>query len=380
MKENTKRFWQFRSRRKCSAWIMLVASITILYLPISPFLTLWRIGNNNKNNVIQMDQYSVISAPLPGPPLDICSDAAKYIPDQVSNHWKYIDQEVENHYPKVKVSGGIFLYPRQTSILSYLIRQIQIGLNRKMTICETGFGSGHSLALFIEVVAQSWTNNNDSGSVTHRTNQLVHIVSFDKFDRPYQVPLWRHFNDTIGATHTHGLTLEYVAGDSCKTVPTYLSDAATSSAKERKQVGAENFHCDILHGSSLCPTDNIDLVEHSPCGVLLTSTAMSDLSDRQVYFGPNAQWRKLRDRQCITDVVCFHEDKQDIRRDLVFAKKGSTHSGKFCIAMTTGKCQKSIYGSNKDVNQAMCNTDIHSVVASLQLEKVCCQDQILAPV
>jgi hypothetical protein len=256
-----------------------------------------------------------------------------------------------------------------------------------MTICETGFGSGHSLALFAAVVGQGWTDhsnhNNNSKSVTtpRIANQLVRIVSFDKFDRPYQLPLWRRFNSTMsgGSTYGNGITLDIVVGDSCRTVPTYLSDAATSKTKELNKLGTETFRCDILHGSSLCPTDNIDLVEHSPCGVLLTSTAMDELSDRQVYFGPNAQWRKLRDRQCITDIVCFHEDKQDIQRDMVFAKKGSTHIGRFCIAMTTGKCQKSTNGSNKYVNQGNCTTDIHSVVSSLKLQNICRQDQLLAP-
>jgi hypothetical protein len=377
MKENTKRFWQFRTKRKCYYWITVISSFVAINLPFAWIL--WHIGDDN-HNAIQTD-HSVItgSKTLSHPPPDVCDNPGRYIPDQISSHWRYIDETVQNGYPNARVSGGIFLYPRQTSILSYLIRQIQAGLNRKMTICETGFGSGHSLALFAEIVA-GYNKHNNSKSVTPGTDQQVHIVSFDKFDRPYQMPLWHHWNDTIGGGQPQRLVLEFVAGDSCRTVPAFLSDSVPNMPreKERKHPAAKNFHCDVLHGSSLCPTDNIDLVERSPCGVLLTSTAMNELTDKQVYFGKHAQWRNLRQQQCITDIVCFHEDRQDISRDFVFAKRGSTHVGKFCIAMTTGKCQKPSGGPKRDNN--VCNTDIHAVVKSLQLQEICRQDQIPAPV
>ena len=124
----------------------------------------------------------------------------------------------------------------------------------------------------------------------------------------------------------------YVKGDSCETVPKYLS--------------TRNHNCDVLHGSSLCPTDNIDLVYGSPCGVILTSTAMSSLSDPAVYFGPQAQWRRLRDEGCINDITCFTEGTSVLERDFLFAPKGREVSHSFCFAVTTGKCQK--YGTRID--------------------------------
>ena len=154
----------------------------------------------------------------------------------------------------------------------------------------------------------------------------VRVISFDKFDRPYQLPIWQHLNKTNSNAHNkqdkgsdyHGRTnsFEFVKGNSCKTVGKHLP----------------SLQCDVLHGSSLCASDNIDLVENSPCGVLLTTTAMNTLNDRQVYFGPNAQWRKLRERKCISNMVCFQEDTIDLQRDFIFAKRDSTPTGQFCIA------------------------------------------------
>ena len=125
---------------------------------------------------------------------------------------------------------------------------------KSLTICETGFGSGHSMSLFHEAAA--------SASHTTHTGIDTRIVSFDKFDREYQLPLWHYMNETS----TTGVHHEYYAGNSCNTVPKQLSSSSTSK-NDRGRI-----QCDILHGSSLCQTDNIDLVENSPCGVLLTST------------------------------------------------------------------------------------------------------------
>jgi hypothetical protein len=106
---------------------------------------------------------------------------------------------------------------------------------------------------------------------------------------------------------------------------------------------------------------------------------MGDLKDRQVYFGPNAQWRRLRDRGCITKPVCFEEDVLDVQRDFVFAKQGSTiPKSKFCIAMTTGKCSKE---TNRD---SVCTSDISKVVSQLLYpdnpdNKLCPHYQVEAP-
>jgi hypothetical protein len=283
----------------------------------------------------------------------IACDQHDLVGEDVFRSWKFIDETLAEHYNQDRVSGGIFLYPRQASLLTALIGKISDALDhREVTICETGFGSGHSLALFLNAVAHK--------------NKLV-VVSFDKFDRPYQLPLWHHFNETY-SQEDQDHRLVYVAGDSCKTVPDHLF-------RETNHVPEGKFQCDILHGSSLCGTDNIDLVEHSPCGVLLTTTAMGDLRDRTVYFGPRAQWRQLRERGCITDPVCFEEDVLKVQRDFVFAKQGSAHTSQFCIAMTTGKCGRDGGSSSK----ASCTTDIYQVVSELRLDKLCPHYQVDAP-
>jgi hypothetical protein len=248
-----------------------------------------------------------------------------------------IDRTLSEKYPTARVSGGIFLYPRQASLLTTLIGEIttQIG-NRQVTLCETGFGSGHSLALFGYAAAK----------------RPMRILSFDKFDRPYQLELWKTLNTTI----FQNLSLSYVAGNSCKSVPTTLSE--------------DDVKCDILHGSSLCESDNIDLVEHSPCGTLLTSTAMGSLNDKAVYFGRNAQWRKLRDRGCITEPVCFQEAPVHLERTFVFGKEGESFTSVFCIAMVTGTCS---------IQQSSCQSDLYSAVATIGLNGLCPRYQIPVP-
>jgi len=282
------------------------------------------------------------------------------IGESVFHQWKYIDETIEREFPNSKVSGGIFLYPRQASILTHLIKCIHAGLGdrRKMiTVCETGYGAGHSMALFQE--ASTFIGP-------------VRVISFDKFDRPYQLRIWHHFNKTISASpirqpqndddHNRKKLFDFVEGDSCKTVPNHLP----------------SFQCDILHGSSLCPTDNIDLVENSRCGVLLTSTAMNSLNDRQVYFGPNAQWRRLRERNCISNITCFQEDGElSLLRDFIFAKEGSSQTGKFCVAVTTGRCQRDKLDS--EIMSEKCTTDIDQLLIQLDLNKVCTQYQIETP-
>ena len=281
------------------------------------------------------------------------------IGESVFRQWNYIDETIEREFPKSKVSGGIFLYPRQASILTHLTKIIHAGLgdgdhSKTITICETGYGSGHSMALFQEA----------SISIGP-----IRLISFDKFDRPYQLPIWHHFNESssisAGDDHNRTKTFDYVKGNSCETVPKHL----------------QLIQCDVLHGSSLCPTDNIDLVENSPCGVLLTSTAMNSVNDRAVYFGPNAQWRKLRKRNCISNIVCFQEDDTHtlaLKRDFIFAKQGSKRTGKFCVAVTTGRCRRdkpdSIAMSEK------CTADLKQLLSQLNLNKMCPQYQIETPV
>jgi hypothetical protein len=238
----------------------------------------------------------------------------------------------------------MFLNPRQAAILTALVRRISKSLNRTITVCETGFGSGHSLSLFLNAAPNA------------------HVVTFDKFDRPNQLPLWNHLNKTYSQDHK----LEYFAGDSCRTVPENLSSHKGVPGK---------IQCDVIHGSSLCSTDNIDLVENSPCGALLSSTAMSNLDDKSVYFGPRAQWRALRERGCISDPVCFEEGLLEVEGGSVFEKEGSM--SKFCIAMTTGRCQKR---DGPGSSESSCTTAIHRVISQLHLGKLCPQYQLKAPV
>ena len=130
--------------------------------------------------------------------------------------WRLI-HNITSLYPGSDVSGGLFLYPRQTILLTYLVQREIASRAAKNTasenlepfrICETGFGSGHSAALFLSSAPN------------------VEVVSFDKYDRPYQSASFSALQGYFG----HRLTR--VVGDSCDTVKTYKKG------------------CHFLHGSS----------------------------------------------------------------------------------------------------------------------------------
>jgi hypothetical protein len=131
--------------------------------------------------------------------------------------WKLINN-ITSLFPGADVSGGIFLYPRQTLLLTYLLQRevssrarglIQTQKTQKrFRICETGFGSGHSAALFLSAAAN------------------VEVVTFDKFERPYQDATFYALRSAFGQRLTR------VVGDSCRTVQNY------------------NKECDFIHGSS----------------------------------------------------------------------------------------------------------------------------------
>mmetsp|Transcript_27038 Transcript_27038/g.41413 ORF Transcript_27038/g.41413 Transcript_27038/m.41413 type:complete len:276 (-) Transcript_27038:249-1076(-) len=208
--------------------------------------------------------------------------------------------------------------------------------NRPFQICETGFGAGHSAALFL-----SSFDNDD-------VKMDVRVVTFDKFDRPYQLPIVKKLQQKFEGR------LTYIQGNSCKTVPAYLEkkqEHRNGSGRTRDETDGNNVNddtfdfagCDFLHGSSLCPTDNIDLVRHAKCGTILTSTAMHSLSDTAVYFGPNAQWRKLREDRCIADITCFRENPLELDPDhsYIFAKNMKIIAHEFCFARVTGVCHYS---------------------------------------
>jgi hypothetical protein len=86
--------------------------------------------------------------------------------------WFEIDETVAR-FPDLPVSGGIFLYPRQRSILTVLVQAMSVGrevlqqqerqrrkalpqfsqeplyIEPPLRICESGFAAGHSAALFL---------------------------------------------------------------------------------------------------------------------------------------------------------------------------------------------------------------------------------------
>ncbi|KAL7552327.1 hypothetical protein ACHAWF_015555 [Thalassiosira exigua] len=239
--------------------------------------------------------------------------------NMLRDSWGMIDKITEL-YPGSDVSGGIFLYQRQQLLIAYLVQQeiasrAADGLDpnnvKPFRVCETGFGSGHSAALFLSAAPN------------------VEVVTFDKFNRPYQNAivhgLWGYFGRR---------RLTRVFGDSCETVKSY------------------GKKCDFLHGSSLCPTDNIDLISKSSgVGVTLTSTAMNSLEDGSVYFGKRkakwarakfgelAQFQNLTSRACIENTLCFQEMEVVLDAHLYLARgKSQTTTHKFCFAMNTGIC------------------------------------------
>eukprot|EP00956_Cyclotella_meneghiniana_P022772 scaffold43433_cov74-Cyclotella_meneghiniana.AAC.6 len=235
--------------------------------------------------------------------------------DMLIESWNMIEN-ITALYPGSEVSGGIFLYPRQAIVLSYLLQKEITSQVRRMDkkdpfrVCETGFGSGHSAALFLSASPEV-------------------EVSFDLFNRPYQ-----HASATAINSYFNN-RLKQVIGNSCDKLKLYSS------------------RCDFLHGSSLCETDNIDLIHGSGPGVTLTSTAMNSLGDSSVYFGKrpkwaakqhgseDAQWATLRNQGCIKNITCFEEESRTLNSNLRLARgKEQTVSHKFCIAINTGKCSK----------------------------------------
>ena len=141
----------------------------------------------------------------------------QYIDEKMlEESWQHING-ITNRYPGSDVSGGIFLYPRQTMLLTYLVqREVASrssingasGKPKPFRICETGFGSGHSSALFLSAAPN------------------VEVVTFDRFDRPYQTATFTALRSLYGQRITR------VIGDSCAAVKRY------------------NKECHFLHGSS----------------------------------------------------------------------------------------------------------------------------------
>jgi len=216
--------------------------------------------------------------------------------------WQTIDT-ILGDFPDVPVSGGIFLYKRQAALLNVIVKKLA-EVKEKVTVCETGYGSGHSAALFLGI------------------SPKVHLTTFDKFDRPYQLKTLELILEKFGKEK-----ITHVVGDSCKTVPSYAP---------------MKHKCDLIHGSSLCGQDNIDLLYHlSYQGTVVTSTAMDSLTGNTVYFCPQCQWTRLRQESCIENIICYQEDiGLELKRDYVFNKQGMVDPHSFCFADSTGLCMK----------------------------------------
>jgi hypothetical protein len=217
---------------------------------------------------------------------------------------------VKRYGNNVKVSGGLFLYPRQSFIFLSIIRYLETifhGNETTIHVCETGFGAGHSAALFLHA------------------SERVKVTTFDNFDRSYQIPILKELQHDFGGHRIHS-----VMGDTCQTVPKYFSENSTKS-------------CDLIHGSSLCSRDMPNLIlPLRPYYGIVTSTAMPSLRDDSVYFGSKvAQWQQLRDAGCLSDIHCWREDSRILSESYVFAKRGSPLNHAFCVAYHTGKCSTS---------------------------------------
>ena len=133
--------------------------------------------------------------------------------------WNEIDQLV-SHFPSAKVSGGIYLYARQAALLTSLIKMHTSRMKQTdvFYLCETGYGSGHSAALFLAA------------------SENVKVITFDKFDRPYQLSTIDILKKKFPGNGNLPSRIEHYAGDSCKEYGKYVENGGI---------------CDFLHGSSL---------------------------------------------------------------------------------------------------------------------------------
>mmetsp|Transcript_53988 Transcript_53988/g.65174 ORF Transcript_53988/g.65174 Transcript_53988/m.65174 type:complete len:430 (-) Transcript_53988:134-1423(-) len=266
-------------------------------------------SNYRAAHEIKKSSSSLLSSPISTKRItDPCNET--HVPPSAHDAWTALD-EIVAKTPRQRQSGGIFLYPRQSSILVALVQSLHDHNSAKndtiVRVCETGFGAGHSAALFLS------------------SSPAVRIITFDKFDRAYQQPSFEYLSRSFPGR------VRRVIGDSCRTVPRYFRDDDGGGAER----------CDLIHGSSLCHTDNLDLVKFALRSEgIVTSTAMHSISnDRSVYFGSGkAQWRVLREKMCINDIVCFKEEGNVLEKDFIFSRKGASMAHEFCVAKSSGRC------------------------------------------
>ena len=269
--------------------------------------------------------------------------------NNVRNLWNELDS-IAASYKGSSISGGIFLYPRQTQLLTKVIDNL-IHLKNEhrhdernfLQICETGFGAGHSASFFL--------------AISNKTK----VITFDKFDRPYQLPILEKLKNMYPDR------LHHIQGNSCESVPHFFTEP--SNKKYDAFQG-----CDLIHGSSLCQRDNVDLVTYSSKfggSSILTSTAMNSLTGNDVYFGEKGQWQRLKSNGCISDIACFSDVSATLNRTYIFAQKGESISPKFCFARVTGKCDhRSII--NRDSYERNNNTkSMSNKISNILLNDIC---------
>jgi hypothetical protein len=256
--------------------------------------------------------------------------------------WPKLDYLVKtslSHHPPslyTRVSGGIFHDRLQTHVLIGLIRALFKLDGRATTspirVCETGFGAGHSIAMWGTAAKSAFEGNHS-----------LEVLSFDFFIRVYQQDSINFLREEL--YNTSGNTLITIRGNTCNTVPKLFGVSDPAKAKSR---------CELLNGSSVCPSDNIDLVLlAASCGTIITSTAMDSLNNSTVYFlnrgkenlkifnpETQGQWRWLLRNGCIADVRCFKDKPFKLQQDYVYAEAGTLHSQKFCVGLVTAGCNR----------------------------------------
>ena len=92
----------------------------------------------------------MMATPTPPAHLRHCDQSA-VVGEEVRSVWRELDN-ISKQFTKVPVSGGIFLYPRQTTVLTLLLQRLVSRINagraslgkapRRVRVCETGFGNG----------------------------------------------------------------------------------------------------------------------------------------------------------------------------------------------------------------------------------------------
>ena len=309
-----------------------------------------------------------------------CESLESEIPYSLNSLWMDID-EIVSKFPNLPISSGIYLYPRQRSIMTILIQILTAGKQlqnrlynyehendngqdqqqsrdeiQPLRICETGFAAGHLSSMLLHYSPSS------------------ELFSFDLYNRRYQNQIWKMIIEPYGKeTDDRGIPgptprRKRYMGDSCVSVPAMYP----------------KIHCDIIHSSSYCETDVLDSVyfHSNPCGgTILTTTAMQNSLNESITYFLNenneeqpsgnsgnengfdeddfgddnepthdkygnkdglGHWRILRDQGCISNITCYQEEQpHSIEQEYGgFGSSSNAIKHYFCIAITTGKCSK----------------------------------------